>query len=526
MVFAAPAVLLLAGGGIEAIRQRLEGGGAEPARSPSRSSSCAGIGPAAYHLAVPRERHEVRPVIQFLVGASPRPKTSCSSSVRRSSSSTRTRRVRVRICHPNPPAASGLSARVPDEKPYPNQELLDGSASRGRCCSQRSVRRRRPICSAPNQATGQREAPAMRRGSTGCGCWPWYARHRFGVCRPRGRSGPTFDEPFYVQSGLEAWRTGATPPCSARGTMPLAIDVATLPAYVYERWSGTPLDTSADLAAILTWARGASFAFWWLLLFYAQARLAGWPDLGRDDWPWRSSQLSPCSSVMRRSRPRTWRSRRVSSPSPATSRPAARPGGLATRRRSRPVVRRRACWPRRRPCVFGPLCLIACQVARVPAAPTTAIRPGINRFVRDAPRSSRSASASRCVYCGSDWRRNRRSWPGLTTFRREARPTVMRLDRQHLAFFRTRGRTGPPDRAWRARTQRRRIPAGRGPRIILVLLPGRAVDEGRPAAACGRCWSGGTTGRAPQLGEPGGGQPAPGQPRFPRADRRALLSCP
>jgi hypothetical protein len=67
MVFAAPAVLLLAGGGIEALRERLEGWHRGAGALAVTLFFVTGLVPAAYHLVVARERHEARPVIQFLM---------------------------------------------------------------------------------------------------------------------------------------------------------------------------------------------------------------------------------------------------------------------------------------------------------------------------------------------------------------------------------------------------------------------------------------------------------------------------
>jgi hypothetical protein len=85
--------------------------------------------------------------------------------------------------------------------------------------------------------------------------------------------GPTFDEPFYVTRGLEAWRTGSYKPLMKAGTMPLPVDVQTLPLYAWERCQSTRLDPVTDLDRLLPWARGMTLGFWWLLLVYA--RLAG-----------------------------------------------------------------------------------------------------------------------------------------------------------------------------------------------------------------------------------------------------------
>src|SRR5947208_2323165 len=67
--------------------------------------------------------------------------------------------------------------------------------------------------------------------------------------------GATFDEPVYVARGLECWRTGSHHGLIKLGTMPLPIDVATLPLYLWERATGVFLDPVADLDHLLPWAR-------------------------------------------------------------------------------------------------------------------------------------------------------------------------------------------------------------------------------------------------------------------------------
>jgi hypothetical protein len=52
------------------------------------------------------------------------------------------------------------------------------------------------------------------------------------------------------------------------GTMPLPIDVQTLPLYLAERWRGRPFDNDADFSLLLRWARAGNLVFWWLLLAY------------------------------------------------------------------------------------------------------------------------------------------------------------------------------------------------------------------------------------------------------------------
>jgi hypothetical protein len=85
--------------------------------------------------------------------------------------------------------------------------------------------------------------------------------------------GATFDEPVYVAQGLEFWRTGSHAGLMKLGTMPLAVDLDTLPLYLWEQWHGVTIDPEKDLDRFLPWARAGTLVFWWLLLFYA--RLAG-----------------------------------------------------------------------------------------------------------------------------------------------------------------------------------------------------------------------------------------------------------
>jgi hypothetical protein len=83
------------------------------------------------------------------------------------------------------------------------------------------------------------------------------------------RLGPTFDEPGYINRGLQFWRTGSQRELVAGGgTMPLAVDLFTLPVYLWERWQGAPMNLPEDLPRILLVARTAVLVFWWLLLFY------------------------------------------------------------------------------------------------------------------------------------------------------------------------------------------------------------------------------------------------------------------
>jgi hypothetical protein len=84
-----------------------------------------------------------------------------------------------------------------------------------------------------------------------------------------GQLSATFDEPIYVTRGLDHWRTGSHAGLMQLGTMPLPVDVQTLPLYLWERWQGTRFDATADLDRLLPWARAATLLFWWLLLVHA-----------------------------------------------------------------------------------------------------------------------------------------------------------------------------------------------------------------------------------------------------------------
>jgi hypothetical protein len=75
----------------------------------------------------------------------------------------------------------------------------------------------------------------------------------------------TFDEPTYLRCGLEHWNTGSYKQLLKLGTMPLPIDVETLPVHLWERCHGAPMDFVASLRV----ARAGNLVFWWLLLIYA-----------------------------------------------------------------------------------------------------------------------------------------------------------------------------------------------------------------------------------------------------------------
>src|SRR5438876_1293647 len=88
-------------------------------------------------------------------------------------------------------------------------------------------------------------------------------------CLTAGRElGPTYDEPYYVEAGLRAWRGWHNRELLSFGTMPLPPRVAALPLFVCERLQGTRLDLPDRLHEWLPVARLATL-FWWFVLLLA-----------------------------------------------------------------------------------------------------------------------------------------------------------------------------------------------------------------------------------------------------------------
>ena len=81
--------------------------------------------------------------------------------------------------------------------------------------------------------------------------------------------GATFDEPLYLNAGLTSWRTGSNKLLMSAGTMPLPVDVQTLPIYIWERVRGQEFHQYKDIETILPVARATNLVFWWMLLIYA-----------------------------------------------------------------------------------------------------------------------------------------------------------------------------------------------------------------------------------------------------------------
>jgi hypothetical protein len=117
--------------------------------------------------------------------------------------------------------------------------------------------------------------------------WVWFLAWAIGSsmwCLSAGHQlGATFDEPLYIRWGMERWHSGSYRPFMRAGTMPLAIDVETLPLNLYERYKGSRIDLDRDWEWALSVSRAAALVFWWALLFYAWrlSRLLGGTWSGR-----------------------------------------------------------------------------------------------------------------------------------------------------------------------------------------------------------------------------------------------------
>jgi hypothetical protein len=227
-----------------------------------------------------------------------------------------------------------------------------------------------------------------------------------------GRLSATFDEPFYVSRGLERWRTGSYARLLSAGTMPLPVDVQTLPLYLWERWRGVPFDPDLDWDRLLPWARAATLPFWWLLLFYGgrTAQLLGGPWAGRlaiallavepsllahaglatTDLALTACLLALCYH---------FRTGRTAGWGPRIVMPAVWFGAAVLAKASA--------------IVFGPLCLIVIEFERLArrADPRDPVRPSLWAILRQLTGFMRRDLAVIMLggfvlvfsYCGSDW---------------------------------------------------------------------------------------------------------------------------
>jgi hypothetical protein len=243
----------------------------------------------------------------------------------------------------------------------------------------------------------------------------WVAASSLWCVTASQRLGATFDEPFYVHAGLEAWRTGSHRALLKKGTMPLPADVQTLPLYVRERWHGERFDTPTRFAESLAWARAMTLPFWWLLLWYGMRA-------GRDiagAWGGRLVvALLACEPSL------------LAHASLATADVAVATGVLMLAYHFR--VGRSATWPRRvgipvlcyaaallakaSALLIGPLCLLVIELERVwrqplragagasdPRACLRAVAAALKPFWSDCVWIVAGGLALAFVFCGSDW---------------------------------------------------------------------------------------------------------------------------
>ena len=82
------------------------------------------------------------------------------------------------------------------------------------------------------------------------------------------RIGVTCDEPIYLLRGLESWHLGGSGGLTKIGTMPLPVDVTTLPLYIWELLRGQRFDQLLEIDRMLPVARAGTLVFWWAVLFY------------------------------------------------------------------------------------------------------------------------------------------------------------------------------------------------------------------------------------------------------------------
>jgi hypothetical protein len=83
--------------------------------------------------------------------------------------------------------------------------------------------------------------------------------------------GATFDEPIDLYRAMDFWRRGSHHELLRVGSMPLPMDVASLPAYLYERATGTTIDWGQDYPLqVLYYCRAIMLVFWVMLLWYAR----------------------------------------------------------------------------------------------------------------------------------------------------------------------------------------------------------------------------------------------------------------
>ncbi len=132
MVFAAPAVLVLVAEGIEEVRRRLASRAPWVGVIGLALLLSPGLVDAAYRIALPRQRHEVRPVIAFVqryVEPADQLLVLCPAEFEFYTG----RDVRNAAIEPDPAARVWFIATRSGNKPFAGQDLLDRLRTRRRC---------------------------------------------------------------------------------------------------------------------------------------------------------------------------------------------------------------------------------------------------------------------------------------------------------------------------------------------------------------------------------------------------------
>lgn len=112
----------------------------------------------------------------------------------------------------------------------------------------------------------------------------WLALSSWWILSAAATIGATFDEPNEIQRALDFWRRGSHHELMRVGSMPLPMDVAALPAFIYEQAMGVEIDLNRDCPMeLLYWCRAIMLVFWAMLLWYAGVvgRCLGGPWAGR-----------------------------------------------------------------------------------------------------------------------------------------------------------------------------------------------------------------------------------------------------
>ncbi len=261
------------------------------------------------------------------------------------------------------------------------------------------------------------------------------------------RIGVTCDEPIYLLRGLESWHLGGSGGLTKIGTMPLPVDVTTLPLYIWELLRGQRFDQLLEIDRMLPVARAGTLVFWWAVLFYgwrvgsslagpwggrlAVALLAFEPSLlAHASLATTDVALTACMLALayhfREGRTSGWRLR-VGLPSLLY--------GLALLAKASALL-------------LGPLCLLALELDRlgrqqafaVPANSGAAqffrrLIAGLGPFGRDLKQIFGLGFLLMLIYCGSGWRPEPSFVAWASTLPDGPMASVMAYLADHLRIF-------------------------------------------------------------------------------------------